>query len=76
MLAIELVVDRETREPAGTLAAATVDAALDRGLVLLACGLYGNVLRVLAPLTISDEEAAEGLDLLEAALVDAGARAA
>jgi 4-aminobutyrate aminotransferase len=52
-----------------------VEAALDRGLVLLACGLYGNVLRILAPLTISNEEAAEGLDLLEAALVDAGAAA-
>jgi 4-aminobutyrate aminotransferase / (S)-3-amino-2-methylpropionate transaminase / 5-aminovalerate transaminase len=70
MLAIEL------REQTPTLAAATVDAALDRGLVLLACGLYGNVLRILAPLTISDEEAAEGLELLEGALVDAGARAA
>jgi 4-aminobutyrate aminotransferase/(S)-3-amino-2-methylpropionate transaminase len=76
MLAIELVADRETKEPATALAAATVDAALDRGLVLLACGLYGNVLRILAPLTISNEEAAEGLDLLEAALGDAGARAA
>ena len=75
MLAIELVTDRETKEPAGALAAATVEAALDRGLVLLACGLYGNVLRILAPLTISNEEAAEGLELLEAALVDAGARA-
>ena len=69
MLAIEL------REPTPTLASATVEAALDRGLVLLACGLYGNVLRILAPLTISNEEAAEGLELLEAALVDAGARA-
>ncbi|HEX6702285.1 MAG TPA: 4-aminobutyrate--2-oxoglutarate transaminase [Gaiellaceae bacterium] len=70
MLAIEL------REQTPALAAATVDAAFDRGLVLLACGLYGNVLRILAPLTISDEEAAEGLELLEAALVDAGARTA
>src|SRR5437764_3876348 len=70
MLALEL------REQTPALAAATVDAALDRGLVLLACGLYGNVLRILAPLTISDEEAAEGLELLEAALVDAGAAAA
>jgi 4-aminobutyrate aminotransferase len=75
MLAIELVADRATKEPASTVAAATVEAALDRGLVLLACGLYGNVLRILAPLTISNEEAAEGLDLLEAALVDAGAAA-
>ena len=76
MLAVELVADPRTKEPAGALAARTVEAALDRGLVLLACGLYGNVLRILAPLTISDAEAAEGLDLLEAALGDAGTAAA
>ena len=70
MLALEL------REQTPALANATVDAAFERGLVVLACGLYGNVLRVLAPLTITGEEAAEGLELLEAALVDAGARAA
>jgi 4-aminobutyrate aminotransferase / (S)-3-amino-2-methylpropionate transaminase / 5-aminovalerate transaminase len=70
MLALEL------REQTPALANATVDAAFERGLVVLACGLYGNVLRILAPLTITGEEAAEGLELLEAALVDASAAAA
>ena len=39
------------------------------GLLLLACGLHGNVIRLLPPLTITDEELARGLEILEAALV-------
>ena len=62
MLALEL----EERTPDG--AKAVVDAAFDRGLLLLSCGLYGNVLRLLPPLTISDEELDEGLGLLDEAL--------
>jgi 4-aminobutyrate aminotransferase / (S)-3-amino-2-methylpropionate transaminase / 5-aminovalerate transaminase len=55
------------------VAAATVAAARARGLLLLTCGLDGNVIRLLPPLTISDEDAAAGLDLLEAALSEATA---
>jgi len=62
MLALEL----EQRTP--DLAKATVDAAFERGLLLLSCGLYGNVIRRLPPLTIADEELDEGLDLLDQAL--------
>jgi 4-aminobutyrate aminotransferase len=62
MLALEL----EERTP--DRAKAVVDAAFDRGLLLLSCGLYGNVLRLLPPLTISDEELDEGLGLLDEAL--------
>ncbi|MDX6509093.1 MAG: hypothetical protein QOG81_845, partial [Gaiellaceae bacterium] len=68
MLALELA------EPSPTLASAITAAARERGLVLLSCGLYGNVIRILVPLTISDEELARGLDLLEESLGDAGAR--
>jgi 4-aminobutyrate aminotransferase len=68
MLALELVEDRETKTPAGGLAAAAVAAALDRGLVLLACGLHGNVLRILVPLVIGDEDLALGLEILEDSL--------
>ena len=68
MLALEL------SEPSPTLASAITAAARERGLVLLSCGLYGNVIRILVPLTISDEELARGLDLLEESLGDAGAR--
>jgi 4-aminobutyrate aminotransferase len=69
MLALELV------EPSPALAKATVQAAYDRGLLLLSCGLYGNVIRLLPPLTITDEDVATGLELLEESLVDAGSRA-
>jgi 4-aminobutyrate aminotransferase len=73
MQAIELVEDGGTKTPAAALAAATTAEALDRGLVLLACGLYGNVIRVLAPLVIADEDLDRGLGILEESLVAAGA---
>jgi 4-aminobutyrate aminotransferase / (S)-3-amino-2-methylpropionate transaminase / 5-aminovalerate transaminase len=67
MLAVELT------EPTPELASRVTAAARERGLVLLSCGLYGNVIRILAPLSISDAELAHGLDLLEESLGDAGA---
>jgi 4-aminobutyrate aminotransferase-like enzyme len=45
-----------------------VAAARERGLLLLTCGLYGNVIRLLPPVTIGDDDLAEGLDILETAL--------
>ena len=62
MLAIEL------RERNGEAAARITSAAHERGLVLLSCGIYSNVIRLLPPLTISDDELARGLDILEACL--------
>ena len=76
MQAIELVEDRETKAPAAGLTTETLVAARERGLIILACGLYGNVVRVLVPLVISDEDLERGLELLEEALVDASGRAA
>jgi 4-aminobutyrate aminotransferase / (S)-3-amino-2-methylpropionate transaminase / 5-aminovalerate transaminase len=76
MVALELVQSRETKEPAAALASATTTAARELGLVVLSCGLYGNVIRILVPLVISDEDLDHGLELLERALVDAGERAA
>jgi len=49
-------------------AQAVVSAAFERGLVLLSCGLYGNVIRLLPPLNISADELDEGLAILEASL--------
>jgi len=49
-------------------AQAVVAAAFDRSLLLLACGLYGNVIRLLPPLTVTDDEFDEGLAILEEAL--------
>jgi len=67
MLAIELT------EKSPDLAKAITSAARERGLVLLSCGIYGNVIRILVPLSIDDALLARGLDLLEKALGDAGA---
>ena len=76
MLALELVTDRETRKPDGDLAKRATELARERGLILLACGMYGNVLRLLPPLIDADEELEEGLAILEGVLVDASAGAA
>ena len=76
MCAVELVKDTASGEPAPELTAALLKAASDRGLILLSCGTYGNVVRFLVPLTASDELVREGMDVFEAALTDAIAKAA
>jgi 4-aminobutyrate aminotransferase/(S)-3-amino-2-methylpropionate transaminase len=68
MLAIELVTDAETKAPAPDLTTAVVHEALERGLILLKAGVYGNCIRVLCPLAISDGELDEGLAVWEDAL--------
>ena len=68
MLAVELVTDRGTKEPAADLASAVVEAAAARGLLLLKAGIYSNCIRVLTPLVISDAELDEALDVWEQAL--------
>jgi 4-aminobutyrate aminotransferase-like enzyme len=68
MLAVELVRDRATKEPAPELAAAVIAAAAERGLLLLKSGIYSNCLRVLVPLVIADAELDEALAAWEAAL--------
>ena len=71
MLALELVEDRRTKVPAAGLTKRTTRAAREKGLILLSCGLYGNVIRILAPLVIEDDDLDRGLELLEESLVDA-----
>jgi 4-aminobutyrate aminotransferase/(S)-3-amino-2-methylpropionate transaminase len=68
MLAIELVLDPATKEPAPELTGAVIDEALRRGLLLLKAGVYGNCIRVLCPLTTSDAELEDGLRAWEEAL--------
>jgi 4-aminobutyrate aminotransferase len=68
MLALELVKDRTTREPDSHAASETIRYAYEHGLVLVKAGLHDNVIRFVAPLTISDAELDEGLDVLKAAL--------
>jgi 4-aminobutyrate aminotransferase / (S)-3-amino-2-methylpropionate transaminase / 5-aminovalerate transaminase len=68
MLAIELVHDRDTKDPAPELASAVVSAASERGLLLLKSGIYSNCIRVLVPLVISESELDEALGVWEDAL--------
>ena len=68
MLAIELVEDPDTRQPAPHLASAIVEAAADRGLLLLKAGVHSSCIRVLCPLVITDPELDEALDVWEEAL--------
>ncbi len=68
MLAIELVHDPVLKDPAPALAASIVDAALERGLILLKAGISGNCIRVLCPLTIEDAVLEEALAAWEDAL--------
>ncbi len=66
MLALELT------ERNGDAAKAVTSYAFDHGLILLSCGLYGNVIRLLPPLSATDEELEQGLAILDEALGDAG----
>jgi 4-aminobutyrate aminotransferase/(S)-3-amino-2-methylpropionate transaminase len=68
MLAIELVHDRESKDPAPEVASAVVEAAAERGLLLLKSGIYSNCIRVLVPFVISDAELDEALGVWEQAL--------
>jgi 4-aminobutyrate aminotransferase / (S)-3-amino-2-methylpropionate transaminase / 5-aminovalerate transaminase len=68
MLALELLRDRHTREPASALAATTVARARERGLIAITCGPHANVIRILVPLTAPDALVDEGLGILEGAL--------
>ncbi|WP_163558860.1 4-aminobutyrate--2-oxoglutarate transaminase [Halomonas sp. NO4] len=68
MAAFELVTDKQAHSPDAELAAALCKKAREKGLVLLSCGLYGNTIRFLMPVTIEDEVLQEGLDIVEASL--------
>jgi 4-aminobutyrate aminotransferase/(S)-3-amino-2-methylpropionate transaminase len=68
MMAIELVADAGTKAPDADLASAVIEAAAERGLLLLKCGIYSNCIRVLTPLVISDAELDEALSVWEQAL--------
>ena len=68
MQALELVTDRATREPAKGETTAISRYCWEHGLISITAGTYGNVIRTLMPLVMSDDQLDEGLDVLEAAL--------
>jgi 4-aminobutyrate aminotransferase / (S)-3-amino-2-methylpropionate transaminase / 5-aminovalerate transaminase len=68
MRALELVRSRDTREPAKEEADEVLRHCREHGLILLSAGSYGNVLRLLVPLVITEDQFDEGLDVLESSL--------
>lgn len=75
MVAMELVRDRGTKAPAKEETGRIVEYCFDRGLLLVTAGTHGNVIRTLMPLSISDEELRQGLDILETGIAEvAGGR--
>ena len=71
MLAVEFVTDFDTAKPDAAFTKSVVTHALKRGLILLSCGMHGNAVRIMVPLTASDAIIEEGLAIFEAALADA-----
>src|SRR5579863_7904924 len=65
MAAMELVKDRTTKEPDSHAASDILAAAHHRGLVLIKAGMYDNVIRILVPLCVTDDQLQQGLDILE-----------
>ena len=76
MVAVEFVTDFDTATPDAALTKRVIAHALERGLVLLSCGMHGNAIRVMVPLTASDEIIEEGLAIFEESVKAAIAEAA
>jgi 4-aminobutyrate aminotransferase/(S)-3-amino-2-methylpropionate transaminase len=68
IVGVELVTDRTTKEPASEETSKIMSSCLERGLILMSCGALKNVLRLMFPLVISEDELNQGLDILEDAL--------
>ena len=73
MAGMELVKDRVSKEPGTAEMAAVFKRCLENGLILVKAGHYNHVIRFLAPLAITDEQLAEGLDILEKAIAEVSA---
>ena len=69
MIGLELVKDQKSKEPAPELTAALIQECAKNGLMIENAGTYGNVIRFLAPLVITDEQLEAGLEIMEKALV-------
>ncbi|MBW2122119.1 MAG: aminotransferase class III-fold pyridoxal phosphate-dependent enzyme, partial [Deltaproteobacteria bacterium] len=72
MVAMELVRDRVTREPAKEETGQLVKKCYEKGLITISAGTHGNIMRALMPLVISDDELDRGLAILEESLGEIG----
>ncbi len=71
MVAMELFREGNVQQPDSELTKKIIWEARSRGLILLSCGTYGNVIRILVPLTVPDTQLGKGLDILEASVAAA-----
>jgi 4-aminobutyrate aminotransferase/(S)-3-amino-2-methylpropionate transaminase len=76
MVALELRGDEASGRSAAEITKALTTRALEHGLIILACGVHGNVIRFLVPLTAPDAVVEEGLDILERSLAEVTSRQA
>jgi len=72
MQGIELVKDRQSKEPAPQQTSAVLEAAKDRGLIIGKGGMYGNVLRISPALNVTRDDADRAADIIDQAFADAG----
>lgn len=74
MVGIELVEDRKTKAPAGSKTRELFTQAFKQGLLLLPCGLHGNVIRIVTPLVITQEQLLEGCRIMDKVLTEITAK--
>ncbi len=65
MVGMELVVDRQTKEPATALTKQLVVKCREKGLLMISAGTHSNIIRPLMPLVITDEQLERGLAIIE-----------
>jgi 4-aminobutyrate aminotransferase/(S)-3-amino-2-methylpropionate transaminase len=70
MVAIELVKDRQTKEPAKDAVTQILAKCANRGVLVIGAGIYGNIIRLLMPLAITDEQLDFGLEVIEEAMAE------
>jgi len=75
MIGIELVKDRKTKEPAKELTSKVILYCLEQGVMLISAGIFSNVVRLLIPLVVTDEQLDRGLTVLEQSILKAASQA-
>lgn len=73
MIGAEFVTDLATKEPAGEAVNLLMSRCIERGVMTVKCGIHGNVLRMLGPLVITDEQVEEAMDIIEAVALEIAA---
>jgi 4-aminobutyrate aminotransferase/(S)-3-amino-2-methylpropionate transaminase len=68
MVGMELVLDRKTKEPASVLTKRLINLCCEKGLLMISAGTYSNIIRILTPLVITDDQLNDGLTIIGEAL--------